>query len=186
MAQYIDNREFTKEVVAYVNSYRHAIQNELPVPKISESIGKAILMTAHGLASRPNFSGYSYKDLMIDEAIEDCLKALRNFDETKTNNAFAYITQCCWYAFLEVIKKEKKQSYIKAKMFYERANDLYDVQETDEDFNLESDFVPFFDVEDFEKKEEKRKLDSKTKQREKPRGLDHFMEIDDEYPEQND
>ena len=38
---------------------------------------------------------------------------LVTFNREKSNNAFAYVTQICYYAFLRRIQKEKKQVYIK-------------------------------------------------------------------------
>jgi hypothetical protein len=52
---------------------------------------------------------------MICDAIENCIQYIGNFDAEKSNNAFAYITQICYYAFLRRIQKEKKQVYIKQK-----------------------------------------------------------------------
>lgn len=177
---YIDNREFTDSVVKYKASCEKAISEGKPEPRIPECIGRDILLIATNLASKPNFSGYSYKDIMIDDAVENCLRYIKKFDHNKSSNAFSYFTQCCWYSFITVIQNEKKQSYLKAKMFFDRANDLYDVQENDEDFSLESDFIPFFDVENFEQKEAAKKLEAKMKQKDKLKGIEFFMEMNDD------
>jgi DNA-directed RNA polymerase specialized sigma24 family protein len=50
---------------------------------------------------------------MICDAIENCIQYIGNFNVEKSSNAFAYITQICYYAFLRRIQKEKKQVYIK-------------------------------------------------------------------------
>ena len=46
---------------------------------------------------------------MICDGIENCLQYLNNFNPEKSQNAFAYITQIIYYAFLRRIQKEKKQ-----------------------------------------------------------------------------
>ena len=51
------------------------------------------------------------------QEIKDCIAAVDNFDNTKTNNPFAYFTQIAWNAFIRRIHKEKKQTYIKHKNF---------------------------------------------------------------------
>jgi len=56
---------------------------------------------------------------MICDAIENCLQYINNFNPEKSNNAFAYITQICYYAFLRRIQKEKKQVFIKQKSIME-------------------------------------------------------------------
>jgi hypothetical protein len=50
---------------------------------------------------------------MICDAIENCIQYINNFNREKSNNAFAYVTQICYYAFLRRIQKEKKQVFIK-------------------------------------------------------------------------
>ena len=50
---------------------------------------------------------------MICDAIENCIQYIGNFNPEKSTNAFAYITQICYYAFLRRIQKEKKQVFIK-------------------------------------------------------------------------
>ena len=53
------------------------------------------------------------------DAIENCIQYIGNFNVEKSNNAFAYVTQICYYAFLRRIQKEKKQVYIKQKQIME-------------------------------------------------------------------
>ena len=86
-------------------------------PKPSEYIGSCLYMLAERISKRPNFAGYSYREEMTGDAIENCLLYLKNFDSTKSKNPFAYFTQIMWFAFLRRIQKEKKQAYIKAKLF---------------------------------------------------------------------
>ena len=55
---------------------------------------------------------------MVSDAVENCIKAIMNYDITKATrtgnpNAFAYFTQICYYAFLRRIQKEKKHQDIK-------------------------------------------------------------------------
>ena len=52
---------------------------------------------------------------MICDGIENCLQYINNFNPDKSQNAFAYITQIIYYAFLRRIQKEKKQPAIKHK-----------------------------------------------------------------------
>jgi DNA-directed RNA polymerase specialized sigma subunit len=67
------------------------------------------------LSHKPNFSGYTYKEDMISDGIENCLLYIDNFDPEKSNNPFAYFTQIIYYAFLRRIAKEKKVLYTKLK-----------------------------------------------------------------------
>lgn len=115
MANYIDNKRLYTEMIKYINSYNEAKNNDLPAPKVNNYIGECIWEMAYRLATKKNFAGYSYKEEMIGDAIENCLRYLHNFDPDKTKNPFAYFTQIMYYAFLRRIEKEQKQSYIRYK-----------------------------------------------------------------------
>lgn len=86
------------------------------------------------LAHKPNFAGYSFKDEMVCDGIENCLQYIHNFDPKKSKNPFAYFTQIIFYAFLRRIQKEKKQLYTKhaATQLRTLTNTLSDTQEHDD------------------------------------------------------
>lgn len=114
---YVDNKKFTKEMIKYVARIRKAKDNDRKLPKMNDYLGLCIYEIATRLAFKPNFAGYTYRDEMIGDGIECVLKYVHNFNPEKSNNAFAYVTQIIFYAFLRRIKKEKKQQYIKYKLF---------------------------------------------------------------------
>ena len=110
---YVNNKDFTAAVAEYVSKINEAKAKDKTPPKMSEYIGECIYKIATRLSTRPNFINYTYRDEMICDAIENCIQYLGNFNVEKSNNAFAYVTQICYYAFLRRIQKEKKQVYIK-------------------------------------------------------------------------
>lgn len=110
---YVNNKDFTAAVAEYVGQINEAKAKDKTPPKMSEYIGECIYKIATRLSTRPNFINYTYRDEMICDAIENCIQYLGNFNVEKSNNAFAYVTQICYYAFLRRIQKEKKQVYIK-------------------------------------------------------------------------
>jgi hypothetical protein len=112
---YVNNKDLLESMIAYKKLCREAEESGDKTPQIPDYIGKAILLIAQRLATKPNFSGYSYKEEMISDGIENCLQYIQNFDPEKSSNPFAYFTQIIWYAFLRRIQKEKKQTYIKFK-----------------------------------------------------------------------
>lgn len=117
---YVNNRDFSNAVVEYVRSVKDAEESETDIPKVTDYIATSFMKIAEGLSHKSNFIRYTYREEMVMDAIENCLKAINNYNiEAATRsgnpNAFAYFTQICWYAFLRRIAKEKKQQDIKMK-----------------------------------------------------------------------
>lgn len=120
-AHYVDNKRLYGEMIHFINDCRAAADAKEQRPKIPEYIGECIFKIATRVATKPNFSSYTYKDEMISDGIEVCIRYIHNFDPDKSNNPFAYFTQIIYYAFLQRIQKEKKQQYIKNKSFEQSA-----------------------------------------------------------------
>ena len=114
---YVNNKTLFEEMKKYKAARINSQENDLPAPKIPRYIGECLLMICTKLATKPNFSGYTYRDEMVADGIENCIAAVDNFDPDRYNNPFAYFTQIAWNAFIRRISKEKKQSYIKHKNF---------------------------------------------------------------------
>jgi hypothetical protein len=117
---YVNNKQFSQSVVDYVTSVNEAREKLEDEPIITEYIGTCFLKIAEGLSHKPNFVGYTYREEMVMDAVENCIKAIMNYDVKKATrtglpNAFAYFTQITYYAFLRRIAKEKKQQEIKEK-----------------------------------------------------------------------
>jgi|TARA_B100000131_G_scaffold180067_1_gene173737 hypothetical protein len=117
---YVNNSDFSTAVVTYVEKVEEAKKNEATVPKVPDYIATCFLRIAEGLSHKANFIRYTYREEMVMDAVENCLKAISNYNleaATRTGkpNAFAYFTQITWYAFLRRITKEKKQQEIKLK-----------------------------------------------------------------------
>lgn len=120
-SHYVDNVEFLAAMIAWKKTLAEAEAAGDPKPGATEYIGKCFLDIATHLSYRPNFIGYSYREEMISDGIENCLMYCSNFDPEKSSNPFSYFTQIIYYAFLRRIQKEKKQQYIKFRCF-EAAN----------------------------------------------------------------
>ncbi len=121
---YVNNKQFSYAVVDYVKSVNDAIEKDQVPPKVTDYIATCFMKISEGLSHRPNFVRYTYRDEMVMDAVENCLRAIRNYKiETATRtgnpNAFSYFTQICFFAFIRRITKEKKQQDIKLK-FIER------------------------------------------------------------------
>ena len=117
---YVNNADFSQAVVDYVTSANEAKNGNRKIPKVTNYIAQCFLRIAEGLSHKSNFIRYTYREEMVMDAVENCLKAINNYDieaATRTGkpNAFAYFTQITWFAFLRRIAKEKKQQEVKMK-----------------------------------------------------------------------
>lgn len=145
---YVSNRDFSNAVVEYCTAVQQAKEEGLPHPIVTDYIASCFLKIAEGLSHKANFVRYTYREEMVMDAVENCLKAIENYDiEAATRsgkpNAFAYFTQISWYAFLRRIQKEKKQQDIKMKYISEA--DISSFMD-DEGGSFHQQTSPFFDT----------------------------------------
>jgi len=117
---YVNNANFSQAVVEYVTVLNEARDAGTELPIVPDYIARCFLKIAEGLSHKSNFIRYTYREEMVMDAVENCLKAIENYNleaATRTGkpNAFAYFTQISWYAFLRRIAKEKKQQDVKIK-----------------------------------------------------------------------
>jgi hypothetical protein len=123
---YVNNREFSYAVVDYVTASNAAKALGIKNPVVPDYIAICFMKICEGLSHKPNFVRYTYRDEMVMDGVENCLKAIYNYNidtATRTGkpNAFSYFTQIAYFAFIRRIVKEKKQTDIKFK-FMEQAN----------------------------------------------------------------
>ena len=124
---YVNNRDFSYAVVDYVKAYRDAQEaGAEKLPRVTDYIATCFMKICEGLSHKPNFVRYTYRDEMVMDGVENCLKAVYNYNieaATRTGkpNAFSYFTQIAYFAFVRRIIKEKKQADIKYR-FMEQAD----------------------------------------------------------------
>jgi len=145
---YVNNAQFSDAVVEYVKHAREVESQGLDKPQINDYIASCFLKIAEGLSHKANFVRYTYREEMMMDAVENCLKAIDNYNlETATRtgkpNAFAYFTQISWYAFLRRIEREKKQQDIKMRYLTESGIEdlITEESQNDEAFRQTQAFV---------------------------------------------
>ena len=150
---YVNNRDFLDALIQYKKDCTEAEEAGDELPRVPDYIGTCIYQIATRLATKPNFSGYTYKEDMISDGIENCLLYIRNFNPEKSQNPFAYFTQIIWYAFLRRIHKEKRQMYIRFKSSQSMlaTGGTYTGEEVDLYLNTSADYMNSF-VQDYEDK----------------------------------
>jgi len=106
---YVDNRKLTKELGEWAKRVREQIKNGETPERMPEYIGECVYLICTNISYKSSFINYTYKDDMISDAIENCVRYIKNFDGDNNDNAFGYISTIAYYAFIRRIKKENKR-----------------------------------------------------------------------------
>lgn len=95
---YVNQKELKEEIIKYK-------KNKI----ISEKLGEMLIKIAKRYASKGNFSGYTYKDEFIGDAIYRMVEQLDKINIKHPRcNCFSYLTQTCHNKFIAKITEEKK------------------------------------------------------------------------------
>ena len=143
---YVNNKELLEALIVYRSKVEKDFfekNGRLPLkedrskhwpgkPPITNYLGDCFLKIATHLSYKPNFVNYMFREDMICDGIENCVRYIHNFNSEKSKNPFAYFTQIIYYAFLRRISQEKKQLEIKNKIL-ERTNfdEVFDANDLD-------------------------------------------------------
>lgn len=116
---YVSNKELLEEIIEYKKTCKYDENGKYVKGsgRMNNNLGRMMLLIANGLATKPNFIGYTWREDMVAEGLLAVCKYLHNFDPEKSTNAFSYITQYFYNAFIAYINKQKKHSYIKDQLF---------------------------------------------------------------------
>jgi DNA-directed RNA polymerase specialized sigma24 family protein len=163
-SHYVNNPDFLQALKDYKAKVKAAEAEGKDRPQVTNYIGECILKIANHLSYKSNFINYSYRDEMISDGIENCLRYVDNFDPEKYSNPFAYFTQIIYYAFLRRIAREKKQSVIKGKLIRDIPFESFELQGHDDDGHFTNSYIDFMQsngtFDDFiERKKDKKKKD---------------------------
>lgn len=136
---YVDKATFLHDIREY--HIRKSSNPDEPIPNYSAN---AILQIANKMANRPNFIGYSYRQDMVSDGVYVCLKYFDKFNpDLQTYNPFGYFSRCIWFAFLQRLAKEKKQTTIKSKILASAAFESFALQHIDSDEDFKNSFTEF-------------------------------------------
>jgi hypothetical protein len=84
--------------------------------RITENLGKMYIKLSERYAQRSNWRGYTYIDEMRGQAILQLSQIGLQFDESKSENPFAYYTAAVTNSFTRVLNIEKKMQNIRDDM----------------------------------------------------------------------
>lgn len=163
MSNYVNNKKLYEVMKEYHAEVKAAEASGAEPPRIPEYVGECFLLIATRLSSKLNFIGYTYKDEMVSDGIENCILYINNFNPEKSKNPFSYFTTVVYNAFLRRIEKEKKQTYLKHKNYVKHV--MSDVLSSPHMVDtLKSDDVSFELIDKYEKTmNERKRLTKKRK-----------------------
>jgi len=123
---YVNNRKFSNAMNDHNMAVNKAKETEQPIPQISPYITDCFIRIAEGLSHKQNFIHYTFRDDLVADGIENCVRAVSNYNMNAATrsgkpNAFGYYTGICFNAFLRRIKKEKIQHNLKDKLLIKSA-----------------------------------------------------------------
>ena len=99
---YINPEELLEEIKKFKNR-----ENEEDI--MSDKLGVMLIKIATKYASMPNFSGYSYREDFVADAILRMVQQIHKIDVNHPKcNPFSYLTKTCYHVFISKIGKEKK------------------------------------------------------------------------------
>lgn len=174
---YVDNKKFFEEIVAYRKRLHEARAAGLEDPRIPDYIGLCIWKIAEKLSTKPCFMNYSFREEMVSDGIENCILYFKDYDPEIGQNPFAYFTQVIYYAFLRRISKEEKNRYIMYKNFQENIIGQYDtnlLRDGDDNHLLPTQM--YDNINDFMTRFEKKEEIKKEKRKQMKQGLANFYE----------
>lgn len=184
MADYVDNAALYTHMCDYIGKYREweAAGKQGDPPRINEFIGECIYKIAYHLATRYNFSRYTFKEEMICDGIISCVKYIHNFDPDRFKNPFGYITKIIFSAFVRRIKVEEIQTYVNYVNYHDTITQSMIDGDPDEvgEFHtiLYSELEADSKINDLIRKFDKLKKEKKTAK--KKGGIDMFLEDDED------
>ena len=168
---YVNNAQFFQAIVEYKRLVKDSVEKGLDKPRISDYIGKCLYKIANKLSTKPCFIGYSFRDEMISDGVENCIVYFDDYDPLKSQNPFAYFTQIIFYAFLRRIGKEEKNRYIIYKNFQDTMtnNDISLFIDSDDKHMISTQV--YDNINDFMDKYERKENIKKEKRRNSKEGL---------------
>lgn len=193
---WVDNKKLNEHFIIYHKKKQEALAQGLPIPPITDNfIGDCIIKITTGMAFNFRFRNYhsNWKQEMISDGIEAAVKYSHNYNPFRYDengnliqpNPHAYISMLVYNAFIQRIKREKEEEYIKKVSFLQHggfaAGSEEDMSEYDFDGISATDFYQSFvsDVAEYEQKLENKKQKAKEESKQiKPISpLNDFFEI---------
>lgn len=77
--------------------------------RMSDMLARMLQLLCSKYAKKGNFVNYSYNEDMQAYAMMMLVRTWNSFDPEKSNNPFAFFTQCIKHSFIQYLNQEKRQ-----------------------------------------------------------------------------
>ena len=105
--------------------------------RITENLGRMFIKLSERYAQRSNWRGYTYVDEMKGQAILQLSQIGLQFDESKSENPFAYYTAAVTNSFTRILNVEKKSQNIRDDLLEENGLSPSMTRQSKEEFASE-------------------------------------------------
>jgi len=99
---YLSNKELLREILLSKEQ-----------GKMSDTLAKMLQLLCYRYSKHPGFVGYSYNEDLQSYALMMLVRTWNSFNPDKSNNPFAFYTQCIKHSFVQYLNQEKKQRTIR-------------------------------------------------------------------------
>ena len=106
---YLNNRELLA-----------AVHQSKAKGQMSDTLAKMLQLLCSKYAKKGNFVNYSYNDDMQSYAMLMLVRTWNSFNPEKSNNPFAFFTQCIKNSFIQYLNQEKRQRVIRDEMLIDQ------------------------------------------------------------------
>lgn len=101
---YLNNRDLLSEVLL------SKLNNP---PKMTDKLARMLMMLCARYGRRGNFANYTYNEDMQAYAMMMLVRTWNSFNPEKSNNPFAFFTQCVKNSFIQYLNSEKRHRVIR-------------------------------------------------------------------------
>lgn len=120
---YVDKVAMYDALVEYRKVCDIARETGTDFPQVPNFIAECFMKIAKHLSYHHWFRGFSYKDDMIGDAVEACIRYCKSFDVNKTKEPFSYFTRTCWQCFRHRCDLEYSETLLKGELLSDMAID---------------------------------------------------------------
>ena len=110
--RHYERPSFTQNGQVYYLSNKELLQaviDSKAVGKMSNTLARMLQLLCSKYAKKGNFVNYSYNEDMQGYAMMMLVRTWASFDPNKSNNPFAFFTQCIKHSFIQYLNQEKRQ-----------------------------------------------------------------------------